>query len=123
MNHSGRSVAACAAFYRIQPAEILVVHDELDLEPGCIRLKTGGGHGGHNGLRDIVSNIGGSGFHRLRVGIGHPGHANRVVSWVLSRPGSVESNLISDAIERALDSLPEILAGDFAGAMNRLHKN
>ncbi|MCZ7600171.1 MAG: aminoacyl-tRNA hydrolase [Gammaproteobacteria bacterium] len=121
MNLSGQSLAACARFYRIAPGEMLVVHDEIDLDPGTVRLKTGGGHGGHNGLRDIVSHLG-SDFHRLRIGVGHPGSAERVVPWVLSRANAEDMRRIGEAIERALDSIDDVLAGDFARAMNVLHQ-
>lgn len=122
MNRSGQSLLACMNFYRIEPGEVLVAHDDLDLEPGTVRLKTGGGHGGHNGLRDIVSRLGGGDFHRLRIGIGHPGSAARVVSWVLSRAGGEDREHIEAAIERALDCLEDILAGDLGRAMNVLHQ-
>ncbi len=122
MNHSGRAVGACAKFFKLEPEEILVAHDELDLPPGTVRLKTGGGHGGHNGLRDTVAHLGGAGFHRLRIGIGHPGRAEAVVPWVLSRPTSSEAGEIHHAIERALDCIDDVLAGDFARAMNVLHQ-
>jgi PTH1 family peptidyl-tRNA hydrolase len=122
MNRSGRSVAACAGYYKIEVAEILVVHDDLDLEPGTVRLKTGGGHGGHNGLRDIVTHLGSAAFHRLRIGIGHPGNAERVVPWVLSRPSADEAQRILLAIDRALDCSADILAGEFSRAMNTLHQ-
>ncbi|KAA3622901.1 MAG: aminoacyl-tRNA hydrolase [Proteobacteria bacterium] len=122
MNRSGQSLVACAGYYRVTPSEILVVHDDLDLDPGAVRLKTGGGHGGHNGLRDIVSRLGSGEFHRLRVGIGHPGSAERVVSWVLSRANRDDTRLIEDGLARALDCLPDILAGDFSRAMNVLHQ-
>ena len=94
MNRSGQSVAALARFYRIEPAEILVVHDELDIPPGQLRLKFGGGLGGHNGLKDITAHLGTQDFWRLRIGIGHPGDRNEVVNFVLKRPGRAESDLI-----------------------------
>lgn len=121
MNHSGRAVGACARFFKITPEEILVAHDELDLPAGAIRLKTGGGHGGHNGLRDTAAHLGGNGFHRLRIGIGHPGHADAVVGWVLSRPGAGEAGQIADAIDRGCDLVDDIVDGDFARVMNTLH--
>ncbi len=120
MNRSGQSVGACAGFYKIPPDEILVVHDELDLPPGAVRLKRGGGHGGHNGLRDITRVIGAD-FHRLRVGIGHPGSADRVTPWVLGRPTADDERHIRGAIGRALQCLPDILRGEFQRAMNSLH--
>lgn len=122
MNRSGRAVGACASFFKIAPDEILVAHDELDLEPGTVRLKTGGGHGGHNGLRDTVAHLGGAGFHRLRIGIGHPGRAEAVTGWVLSRPTAEEARLIGDAIDRALDCTSDVLAGELGRAMNVLHR-
>ena len=125
MNESGRAVAALAGFYKIEPAEILVVHDELDLPPGTIRLKLGGGTGGHNGLNDIAASLGGNDFWRLRIGIGHPRDASaseqEVVAYVLSPPRSAEQPLIDDAIARGLDVWPLLAAGDTQAAMLRLH--
>jgi len=121
MNHSGRSVAALCNFYRIAPAELLVVYDELDLAPGTMRLKTGGGHGGHNGMRDICSALGSRDFHRLRIGIGHPGHKEAVVGYVLSRPGKAEQQAIEDGIGEALGHWGLIQAGELQQAMNSLH--
>lgn len=123
MNRSGASVAALCQFFKIAPDELLVAHDELDIAPGCARYKTGGGHGGHNGLRDIVSALGNvNGFHRLRVGIGHPGSAKLVTNYVLGRPGKAERQAIDEAITEAIATLPDALAGDWAKAMNRLHR-
>jgi len=121
MNHSGRSVAAMCNFYRIAPAELLVVYDELDLAPGSMRLKTGGGHGGHNGMRDICNVLGNRDFHRLRIGIGHPGHKEAVVGYVLSRPGKSEQQAIEDGISEALRHWELIQAGELQQAMNSLH--
>jgi len=121
MNHSGRAVRAACQFYKIDTSEILVVHDELDLEPGRIKLKTGGGHGGHNGLRDIAAMLGTVQFHRLRIGIGHPGHKDLVTSYVLGKPSQQERQLIHDAIERGFNCMPAILQGDIAIAMNQLN--
>ena len=122
MNRSGQSVAALANFFRIPPDQILVVHDELDIPPGTCKLKQGGGHGGHNGLRDIVSRLGNqSNFHRLRIGIGHPGHASQVSGYVLSRAPRNEQELINTTIDHALGVLPDILDGDFSRAMQQLH--
>lgn len=121
MNRSGQAVSALARFYRLEPADILVVHDELDLPPGTARLKDGGGHGGHNGLRDIVSALGSRDFRRLRLGIGHPGDKNKVLDYVLGRPGRDAAAAIDDALERALSVVPELLAGDWQKAVHRLH--
>ena len=121
MNHSGRSVAALCNFYRIRPEELLVVYDELDLAPGMMRLKSGGGHGGHNGMRDICNALGSKDFHRLRVGIGHPGHKEAVVGYVLSRPGRGEQQAIEDGIAEALRHWGPIQAGELQKAMNALH--
>ncbi len=121
MNRSGQSVAAVARYFDVRPEQILVVHDELDLPPGQVRLKQGGGHAGHNGLRDIMSALGNREFWRLRVGIDHPGDRNRVVDYVLSRPGRDEASAIEDSLESAADSLGDIVTGRFAQVMNRLH--
>lgn len=121
MNISGRSVAALARFYRIDPGEVLVVHDELDLLPGVVRLKCGGGHGGHNGLKDIVASLGTSDFWRLRLGIGHPGHRDAVAAWVLNPPRADEMQQIDQAIQRSQKILPMILQGKYAEAMLTLH--
>jgi PTH1 family peptidyl-tRNA hydrolase len=102
MNLSGKAVAAMATFYRINPDEILVAHDELDLPPGVAKFKLGGGHGGHNGLKDIISKLGNNpNFHRLRVGIGHPGDKNKVVGFVLGKPPVSEQKLIDEAVDEA----------------------
>ncbi|KAA0019059.1 aminoacyl-tRNA hydrolase [Salinicola corii] len=121
MNRSGASVAALCQFFKIAPDELLVAHDELDIAPGCARYKTGGGHGGHNGLRDITSALGSNGFHRLRIGIGHPGSAKLVTNYVLGRPSKAERQAIDDAIGEIIATLPDALSGDWAKAMNRLH--
>ena len=124
MNRSGQSVAALARFYKIAPEEVLVVHDELDLLPGAIRLKQGGGNGGHNGLKDIQAQLGTPNFWRLRLGIGHPRSFNlkqEVVDFVLHRPRHEEQQEIDRAIERCLLAWPRIAAGDFAGAQQQLH--
>ncbi|HJW04233.1 MAG TPA: aminoacyl-tRNA hydrolase [Azospira sp.] len=124
MNRSGQSVAALARFYKIAPEEVLVVHDELDLLPGAIRLKQGGGNGGHNGLKDIQAQLGTPDFWRLRLGIGHPRSLNlkqEVVDFVLHRPRHEEQQEIDRAIERCLLAWPRIAAGDFAGAQQQLH--
>lgn len=122
MNRSGQSVAALANFFKIKPEEILVAHDELDMPPGVAKLKQGGGHGGHNGLRDIIAQLGNqNNFHRLRLGIGHPGHASLVSGFVLGRAPRSEQDLLDKSIDFALDVLPEILAGDWTVAMRKLH--
>lgn len=121
MNHSGQPTRAISQFYRITTEEILVVHDELDLTPGRIKLKMGGGHGGHNGLRDIIAQLGSPEFHRLRIGIGHPGHKDIVHQYVLNRPTMPERQQIYDAIDRGIAAMPLILAGEIAKAMNQLN--
>jgi len=121
MNRSGQSVSSLASYYKIPLQQILVVHDELDLPAGSIRLKQGGGHGGHNGLRDIISATGERDFWRLRVGIGHPGDSRRVVDYVLGRPSRDDERLIRDALSRAEALLPEIIDGGFQRVMNQLH--
>ncbi|NCT68729.1 MAG: aminoacyl-tRNA hydrolase [Rhodanobacteraceae bacterium] len=121
MNASGASVGAALRYWKIEPEEMLVVHDDLDLPPGTARLKFDGGHGGQNGLRDLIAHIGHGKFHRLRLGIGHPGHRDRVTGWVLGRPSIADENAIIDAIARALDVLPLAVAGRFEDAMKQLH--
>lgn len=121
MNASGRSVVALASFYKILPDEILVVHDELDLPPGVAKLKYGGGHGGHNGLKDITAHLSTPNFWRLRLGIGHPGDKSQVVHFVLNPPQRAELDLIEVASQQALDILPDIINGQFEQAMQRLH--
>ncbi|WP_459747857.1 aminoacyl-tRNA hydrolase [Pseudomonas sp. 3A(2025)] len=122
MNRSGQAVAALAGFYRIGIDEILVAHDELDLPPGVAKLKVGGGHGGHNGLRDIIAQLGNQNtFHRLRVGIGHPGDASKVSGFVLGRAPRAEQEKIDTSIDFALGVLPDILAGQWNRAMKNLH--
>jgi len=122
MNLSGRAVGALAGFYRIAPEEILVAHDEIDLPPGTARLKVGGGHGGHNGLRDIHRALGNPGYVRLRIGIGHPGHKDAVHDYVLSKPSEQHRELIEAAIGHALDVMPEVFKGRVAKAMNALNR-
>ena len=120
MNRSGAAVAAASHFYKIAPAEVLVAHDELDLPAGVARLKQGGGHGGHNGLRDTSAAIGAD-YWRLRIGIGHPGHKDQVLDYVLQRAGADDERAIERAIEESLDILPLLLAEGAGKAMNRLH--
>jgi len=125
MNRSGEAVAAVARFYRYAPERILVVHDDLDLPPGAVRLKRQGGHGGHNGLRDIMAHLGSDRFLRLRLGIGHPGPGADVTAWVLSRPGPEDRAALEAAIEAALEAMPDIASGDprrLDRAMSRLHR-
>ena len=122
MNRSGQSVAAIAGFFKIAPESILVAHDELDIPPGTARFKQGGGHGGHNGLRDIVPALGNNkDFHRLRIGIGHPGHASKVTGYVLGAPSQVDRTRIDACIDEAIAALPLALDGDTTKAMTRLH--
>jgi len=123
MNRSGQSVQAVARYYKIAPNEILVVHDELDLMPGHVRLKKGGGHGGHNGLRDLIAVLGTSDFLRLRLGIGHPGDRSEVASYVLDEPSKVDRRLVDDAIDRALQESRAIMQGEVASVMGRLNAN
>jgi len=121
MNLSGLPTREISRFYRIEPSEILVVHDELDLPAGRIKLKTGGGHGGHNGLRDITNQLGTGDFHRLRVGIGHPGHKDLVLNYVLGKPSVHDRQQMYDAIDRGIAVMPFVLKGDIASAMNLLN--
>lgn len=121
MNHSGRAVSALAGFFKIPVERILVAHDEIDLPPGDARLKVGGGHGGHNGLRDIINHLGSPDFARLRIGVGHPGTSDEVVDYVLRRAGKAEQAQIDAAIDKACDILPDILDGDLSRAMQALH--
>ena len=121
MNLSGRAVIALAKFYKILPEDILIVHDELDLPPGTAKLKYGGGHGGHNGLKDITAHLSTSNFWRLRLGIGHPGDKSQVARFVLAPPLRAERELIDVASHQALEVLPELINGQFEQAMHRLH--
>lgn len=121
MNRSGQAVAALARFYRIPTENILVVHDELDLPPGAAKMKKGGGHGGHNGLKDIVAHLGSNDFWRLRLGIGHPGDARQVVNYVLHAPGREELAQVEQAMAASIKLLPDLLAGRFEAAMLKLH--
>jgi len=123
MNRSGQAVSALARFHRIAPAEILVVHDELDIPPGQLRLKFGGGMGGHNGLKDITSHLGTQDYWRLRIGIGHPGDRNEVVNYVLKPPRREEQAEIDAAIERAIGLWPFIEKGDWNAATQRANTN
>ena len=122
MNLSGKAVAAMAQFFKIDAEEILVVHDELDLEPGVAKLKIGGGHGGHNGLRDIISSLGNNkNFARLRIGIGHPGNAKQVTGYVLKRAPAEAHTLIEDAFHASFPAIQDLVTGDWEKAMRELH--
>ena len=121
MNLSGRSVAGLARFFKIQPDEILVVHDELDVVPGQAKLKFGGSHAGHNGLRDIHAQLGSADYWRLRLGIGHPGVKAEVAHWVLRKPPADQRLAIDQAVERAARALPLLLAGETATATAAIH--
>ncbi len=121
MNRSGLAVMGALSYYKIEPDQMLVAHDDLDLPPGTARLKFDGGHGGQNGLRDIVGQLGHGKFHRLRLGIGHPGHKDRVTPWVLGRPGKTDEAAIRGAVIDSLAVMPRVLAGDLNGAMKQLH--
>lgn len=121
MNHSGRAVLAALQYWKLEPSQCLLAHDELDLEPGVARLKFDGGHGGQNGLRDAIALLGHGRFHRLRVGIGHPGHKDKVTPWVLGRPGLDDGISIQRAIEAALEVVPLLVDGRFNDAMKQLH--
>ena len=121
MNASGRAVQMLAGFFKIAPAEILVVHDELDFAPGVARLKQGGGIAGHNGLRDISQRLASHDYWRLRLGIGHPGDKNLVHDYVLRKPAPEEREAIESAIARALEVLPLALGGDLQAMMQKLH--
>ncbi|MWP50224.1 MULTISPECIES: aminoacyl-tRNA hydrolase [unclassified Gilliamella] len=122
MNLSGKAVQAMATFYQIKPEEILVVHDELDLNPGIAKFKLGGSHGGHNGLKDIANKLGNNlNFYRLRIGIGHPGDKNKVVGYVLNKPSKPEQELIDTAIDESLRCTDILLSDGIDVAMNKLH--
>jgi PTH1 family peptidyl-tRNA hydrolase len=121
MNHSGQAVQALAHFYRIEPAEMLVAHDELDLPPGQMRLKFGGGLGGHNGLKDITAHLSTQDYWRLRLGIGHPGDRNEVVNYVLKSPRREEREEIDAALDRALLAWPTLAKGEFNSATQKIN--
>lgn len=122
MNESGTAVAALLDYYKIPLAQVLIAHDEIDLAPGNIRFKTGGGHGGNNGLRDIINKTGGKGFNRLRIGVGHPGRADRVLSHVLARPAAEHEAAIDAGIRRVLDEHEKLFAGRIEELMNLLNE-
>jgi len=121
MNRSGLAIKALADFFKIQPHQILIAHDELDLPPGTAKLKKGGGHGGHNGLRDTIAHLGTNDFQRLRIGIGHPGDSRRVTGYVLGRLGKQETEELNAVIDEIMRVLPDAASGKLPAAMNRLH--
>ncbi|HHF3476696.1 Peptidyl-tRNA hydrolase [Haemophilus influenzae] len=122
MNLSGKAVGALASFYRIKPEEILVIHDELDLPAGTAKLKQGGGHGGHNGLKDIVAQLGNNNnFYRLRIGIGHPGHRDLVASYVLNKPSPADRDALEKVLDEATDCVEMIFKDGMVKATNRLN--
>jgi PTH1 family peptidyl-tRNA hydrolase len=121
MNLSGKSVGALAKFFKIAPEEILVVHDELDVVPGQVKLKFGGSHAGHNGLRDIHAQMGTGDYWRLRLGIGHPGVKSEVVNWVLKKPMAEQRDLIQDAIGRSIKAAEMLIQGEMEKATVQIH--
>ena len=121
MNRSGQSVGALARFYQLQPEQVLVVHDELDFGAGTVKLKKGGGHGGHNGLRDIIAHLQSRDFYRLRLGIGHPGSREQVIQYVLERSSAADQRSLEDAINQAMVVMPELLKGNLEAATKHLH--
>lgn len=122
MNNSGRAVAAVLRFFKIEPENMLVAYDEIDFDAGVTRFKAGGGHGGHNGIRDIINVLGGQNeFYRLRIGVGHPGHKSMVSNHVLSNPSKSESEIIMADIDLAIQALPSAVSGDWEQAMRLLH--
>lgn len=123
MNESGQALNAIARFYKIAAQEILVVHDELDFPAGTIRIKETGGHGGHNGLRDIIQHLGSRDFHRLRIGIGHPGDKNKVSDYVLNEPSRSDQQLILKSIDDGLAAIDDIIQGNLQKTMQYLHQN
>jgi PTH1 family peptidyl-tRNA hydrolase len=120
MNHSGGPVRAALDYYRLTPGELLVAHDEIDLPPGTVRLKKGGGHGGHNGIRDVVRHCGAD-FLRLRIGVGHPGEKDKVTGYVLKRASSDVEALVEKNIDEAVAMLPVLLDDGLNAAMKKLH--
>ena len=121
MNLSGKSVAALARFFKVSPSEVLVAHDELDIVPGQVKLKFGGSHAGHNGLRDIHAQLGSADYWRLRIGVGHPGVKAEVINWVLKKPSQEHRVAIQDCIERSLKAVPELLRGEMEKATMLIH--
>ena len=121
MNESGQSVRAASDYFNVSVDQVLIAYDDLDLPPGVVRIKRGGGHGGHNGLRSLFSHLGSPGFWRVRIGIGHPGVREAVTPWVLSRPDSVDEKQINEGIGRVVEVVPQLLAGQAERAMQALH--
>jgi peptidyl-tRNA hydrolase, PTH1 family len=121
MNESGQAILAIAQFYQIAPENILVAHDELDFPAGKIRIKFGGGHGGHNGLRDTINKLSSKDFYRIRIGINHPGNRNQVSNYVLSKPNNADTNAILDAIEATNNVIDLLTSGQFEQAFLQLH--
>ncbi len=121
MNHSGQAVRAAADYFGVSPENVVIAYDDLDLPPGTVKLKQGGGHGGHNGLRSTFSHLGNKNFWRVRIGIGHPGIREAVTPWVLGRATAEDEKAILGAVDRAADALPDLLAGNPEKAMQRLH--
>jgi len=122
MNESGTAIQAMQSYYKVSPEETLIVHDEIDLPAGVVRFKTGGGHGGQNGLRDIIQRTGSNSFHRLRIGVGHPGSKDKVVSYVLARPHREEEDAMLNAIATILDDVDLIFQGDIQSLMNQYNQ-
>lgn len=121
MNKSGTAVQALAKFYKILPEEILIIHDELDIPCGQVRFKKGGSNGGHNGLKDIQAWLGTPEFYRLRIGIGHPGDRNLVIHYVLHKPQAQEQSLITEAMQKSLAAIPQMLTGEYSSVQQQLH--
>jgi len=121
MNNSGHSVGAVARYYRVPPEKVLVVHDDLDFDAGTIRLKRGGGHGGHNGVRDVIDCLGSKAFVRLRIGVGRPMDRQSVLSYVLTRPSLAEKEAITSVLQSAADQCGQIISGELGEVMNQLH--
>lgn len=121
MNHSGLATSAIANYFQIAAKDILIAYDDLDLPVGTVRFKKSSGHGGHNGLRDIIQSLGSSDFQRLRFGIGHPGHKDLVLNYVLGKPSLQDKKLIQEAIDKSMTVLPQLLAGENERVMNILH--
>ncbi len=122
MNASGRSVGALARYFNLESEQILIAHDEIDLSCGIVRIKRGGGHGGHNGLRDIIAQLGDKDFARLRIGVGHPGHSDQVTGYVLHKAAAAEQALLDAGIQRATQCFDHVASGNLAAAMNTLHQ-